>query len=144
MMYSEAADIVEKRSALSEMFARLKPAGLSCDLATANVLEVGSAGGLLAGLLCSSVRRLVASDIVDHQIVGAGQFPHLLKEKFKRNGSDFPIDRIDFQVADATALPYKDNLLDVVVSFNTFEHIPDPIGALRETFRVVKKADLYF
>lgn len=144
MTYSEEGDFNEKRNALAEMHARLERAGISFNLATANVLEIGGAGGVLAGLLSSNVRRVVVSDIVDHQLLYAGEFPRLLKEKFQRNGSDFAFERLEFHVADATDLPYKDNLFDVVVSYNAFEHIPDPVRALQEAFRVVRKGGLIY
>ncbi|MEQ1518585.1 MAG: class I SAM-dependent methyltransferase [Usitatibacteraceae bacterium] len=137
-MYSEEQDFAEKRHALVEMHARLERAGISRDFAKANVLEIGGAGGVLAGLLCADVKRIIVSDIVDHQALYDGQFPQLLKEKFFRNDADFSLQAIEFQVADATDLPYRDELFDLVVSFNAFEHIPDPLSALREAFRVAK------
>ena len=40
-------------------------------------------------------------------------------------------------VADAHNLPFKDGVFDAVVSFNTFEHLADPIVAARELHRVL-------
>ena len=43
-----------------------------------------------------------------------------------------------FVLGSATALPFKDNEFDVVISFYTYEHVPNPEQALREARRVVK------
>lgn len=41
-------------------------------------------------------------------------------------------------VADAHCLPFKDEVFDAVVSFNTFEHLQDPFTAAKEILRVLK------
>jgi ubiquinone/menaquinone biosynthesis C-methylase UbiE/uncharacterized protein YbaR (Trm112 family) len=41
-------------------------------------------------------------------------------------------------VADAHKLPFRDDMFDAVVSFNTFEHLPNPVKAARELLRVLK------
>ncbi|HUT73932.1 MAG TPA: glycosyltransferase [Armatimonadota bacterium] len=45
---------------------------------------------------------------------------------------------VTFTVADATKLPYPDDFFDVVVSFETIEHIPDDQAFLAEMSRVLK------
>lgn len=58
-----------------------------------------------------------------------------------RQGRDFSqvrrIDRVIFLVADAGALPFKDHSINLVVSENAFEHVPDPGATLREVGRVL-------
>jgi len=41
--------------------------------------------------------------------------------------------------ADAEALPFQDSVLDIVVCTETLEHLPNPVGALKEMNRVLKK-----
>ena len=44
----------------------------------------------------------------------------------------------EFQVADVGALPFEDDAFDLVVSFETIEHVPDPPSALAELARVLR------
>jgi len=144
MTYSEQNDFEEKNAVLSAMHERLNYYKIVHDFSSANTLEIGGAGGVFGGLISSHVRRVIVSDIIDSQLMYNGEFPRLLKEKFIRNGFDFSFDKIEFHVADAINLPYKDNLFDLVVSVNAFEHIPEPILALQETVRVVKKGGVIY
>lgn len=41
-------------------------------------------------------------------------------------------------IADAASLPVARNSYDVVVSFQTLEHLPDPDSSLQEWFRILK------
>jgi SAM-dependent methyltransferase len=41
-------------------------------------------------------------------------------------------------VADAHSLPFANDVFDAVVTFNTFEHLSDPVQAAREVCRVLK------
>lgn len=60
----------------------------------------------------------------------------------------FELERAVFRntdiVADAGALPFRDGVFDVVCSFNTFEHLPDPAGAAREIERVLRPGGRLF
>jgi SAM-dependent methyltransferase len=47
---------------------------------------------------------------------------------------------IDARVADATAIPLDNDTLDVVVSFETIEHITEPDQFLRECARILRPA----
>jgi ubiquinone/menaquinone biosynthesis C-methylase UbiE len=144
MSYSEQADFEEKINVLAQMRARFERYGMMHDISSANTLEIGGAGGILAGLLSREVKRVVVSDVVDSQTMYKGEFPSLLKAKFQRNSSDFEFKNIEFHVADAMDLPYKDNNFDLVVSQNAFEHIPDPSIALKEAVRVTNKGGLIY
>ena len=44
---------------------------------------------------------------------------------------------LNFEVADVAALPFPEASFDVVVSFETIEHVPDAVAALREFRRVL-------
>jgi SAM-dependent methyltransferase len=144
MSYSEKTDFDEKINVLAQMRARLESYGMLHDISSANSLEIGGAGGILAGLLSNQVKHIIVSDIVDSQTIYKGEFPKLLKEKFQRNSTDFDFKNIEFHVADAMNLPYKDSSFDLVVSQNAFEHIPDPLAALKEAVRVTKKGGVIY
>lgn len=144
MSYSEQADFDEKINALVQMRARFEKYEMMQNISTANTLEIGGAGGILAGLLSREVNHIIVSDVVDSQTLYKGEFPSLLKAKFQRNSTDFEFKKIEFHVADAMDLPYKDNYFDLVVSQNAFEHIPDPSVALKEAMRVTKKGGLIY
>ena len=144
MEYSEKLDFEEKSRVLEEMLVRLKRYGMVRDFGEAMALEIGGSGGVFGGLLCSMLKRILVSDIADTQVQYKGEFAKLLKEKFERNGFDFPMEKIEFHVADAMELPYRDQYFDFVVSLNAFEHIPNPLIALREALRVTKKGGLVY
>jgi SAM-dependent methyltransferase len=140
-MYSEAADFEEKQAAYADM--------ASCaerftgrdwrDIANgALALELGGSGGLLGGIVSASAGRVICTDIIDTQVQYGGEFSRLLKEKFQRNGRDLDLGRLEFQVADAQYLPYRDAHFDLVFSQNALEHIPDPLAAIGEALRVLK------
>lgn len=44
-----------------------------------------------------------------------------------------------FQVAQATALPFRDDAFDTVTCFEVLEHVPDPAQVLRELARVSRR-----
>lgn len=46
--------------------------------------------------------------------------------------------RVTFMLADAGALPFKDQSMDIVISVNGLEHVLQPQGALQEGARVLK------
>jgi len=51
---------------------------------------------------------------------------------------EYSIHRNTDIVSDAHCLPFKDEVFDAVVSFNTFEHLHNPFSAAKEIFRVLK------
>lgn len=44
----------------------------------------------------------------------------------------------DFRVGDIASLPWPDETFDVVLGFNSYQYADDPVGALRETSRVLR------
>ncbi|GAA5952721.1 hypothetical protein JCM8115_002331 [Rhodotorula mucilaginosa] len=48
-------------------------------------------------------------------------------------------DNVRFEHADALALPYEDEAFDVVFCHQVLQHVPDPVGVLREMRRVSKR-----
>ena len=51
---------------------------------------------------------------------------------------DRQVPNVRFEVADITDLPYPDNTFDRTFCCAVLEHLPDPIKALKETYRVLK------
>ena len=47
-------------------------------------------------------------------------------------------ENVSFQVARAEALPFEDATFDVVLSYDVFEHVDDPVLAFRELRRVLR------
>ncbi len=89
------------------------------------VLEIATGPGLLAKHVASAANSMIATDCSDGMINEArkGKYPQNLK----------------FEVADATALPYKDDSFDVVLIANALHVMPNPEKALSEIDRVLRK-----
>lgn len=52
------------------------------------------------------------------------------------------VSNVTFQVADAMALPFPDGTFDVVHAHQVLQHVPDPVGMLREMIRVCQPGGL--
>ena len=50
--------------------------------------------------------------------------------------------RTQFETADAMRLPFDDNAFDVVHAHQVLQHVPDPVGVLREMARVTRPGGL--
>jgi ubiquinone/menaquinone biosynthesis C-methylase UbiE len=144
-MYSEQDDFKEKGVAYQRMMAEL--GHLDGSMAIGNIklaLEVGGSGGLLAGIVSQNGPRVLCTDIVDVQSQYNGEFSRLLKEKFARNGYELDLGKIEFHTMNAHSLLYGDNKFDIVFSLNALEHIPDPILAIKEMWRVLKPGAMLY
>jgi ubiquinone/menaquinone biosynthesis C-methylase UbiE len=143
-VYDEAQDILQHLEDVTTMDERLTGAGVRLNWVEATVLDLGGAGGLHAGILASRARRLHAADMQDQNVRWQGEFVKLLTEKFLRHGVTLPVARLEFNVADAQRLMYRDGWFDLVVSFDAFEHIADPAQALAEVARVLKYGGVFY
>jgi ubiquinone/menaquinone biosynthesis C-methylase UbiE len=142
--YDEAEDVRQHLEDVAAMDARLEGAGVKVNWAEATVLDLGAAGGIHAGVVAARAKRLHAADTQDQNVRWNGEFVKLLSEKFSRHGLKLPISRIEFDVADAQFLMYRDGWFDTVVSFNAFEHIQNPALALAEVGRVLKRGGVFY
>lgn len=142
MIYAEQSDFAEKRKYIDDFFEMLRP--LHRDPQDWRALELGGEGGMLAGMMAVHVAHLIGTDIVDSQSAYQGRMLALLKRKFRRNGEQLPLDKVEFLKADAQNLPFRDDWFDFCFSQNAFEHIPDPESALREAVRVTRSGGLIY
>lgn len=87
------------------------------------ILEIGAGDGVLGSILSNYGHQVILTDQDDWR---------------SRLGRE-----IEFQAADITqGLPFDDVAYDLVVSYNSFEHFPDPRKAFEEALRVTKSAGL--
>ncbi len=52
------------------------------------------------------------------------------------------LENVEFRIGDAMALPYGDGMFDVVHAHQVLQHVPDPVGLLREMRRVCRPGGL--
>jgi len=94
------------------------------------VLEIGCGVGLTPIYLAKKYGcRIMAIDLSREMIEKA-------KERAEKKGV---ADKIEFKVADAQKLPFKDNIFDAVILESVMAFIPDKKKAMKEFMRVVKK-----
>ncbi len=111
-------------------------ADLARRVAAANpgrVLEIAAGTGIVTRLLRDALpgsTRLIASDLNPPML-------EIAKQKFSAD------DRIEFQPADATALPFADGAFDAVVSQFGVMFFPDKDRAYREAYRVLAPGGRY-
>jgi SAM-dependent methyltransferase len=101
-------------------------------------LDVGGGHGMHVWRLLDLCRKVVVADIVNYSALYEGRFLQLLAEKHERNNRAFDLRKVVFVESDAQNQMFRDGLFDLVVSFNAFEHVPDPGAAFREVLRVAK------
>ncbi len=140
--YTEEQDFAEKDGVLSDISHWLEQV-LGTSLVN-SALEIGGSGGLLAGLFAERHGSTICTDIVDWDLKYGGEGIKLLREKFARNGRELAGDRLKYIPADAQNLMFRDHWFDVVYSLNAFEHIPDPVKALREAIRVTRPGGMIY
>ncbi len=92
------------------------------------VLEIATGPGLLAKHIAPAAKSVLATDYSDGMIIEAkkGEYP----------------ENLQFEVADAMALPYADDSFDVVLIANALHIVPDPEKALSEIDRVLRPGGL--
>jgi len=88
------------------------------------VLELATGPGLLAKHVADVTKSMIATDYSQGMI----------KEALKGEYSD----KLRFEVADATDIPYEDASFDVVLIANALHVMPEPEKALKEIDRVLR------
>jgi ubiquinone/menaquinone biosynthesis C-methylase UbiE len=91
-----------------------------------DVLDVACGEGYGAEMLAQHARRVVGVDIDEDTIQNA-------IAKYRDNP------RLEFRTANCASLPFKRGSFDVVVSFETIEHIAEQDAFVKEAARVLRK-----
>lgn len=94
------------------------------------VLDVASGSGYGSELLMAAGAA---------EVTGLDYEPEAVRYGLRHHSSGAP----QFVTADAGEMPLADALFDVVISFETIEHLPDPFKFLREVKRVLKPGGLF-
>lgn len=89
------------------------------------ILDVGSASGRMA----NEVSKIYPKA----EIVGIDAY----KRAIEYGKKTYP--HIKFRVADAHKMPFRSNSFDLVICYEVIEHLVDPLSALMEMKRVLKK-----
>ena len=89
------------------------------------ILDVGCAGGTMTAKIANFFPQslVYGVDVYDQAIAYA-------KRKYPQ---------MSFTVCDAHRLPFAANSFDLIVCYETIEHVVDPLVVLREILRVLKK-----
>lgn len=93
------------------------------------VLDVACGVGYGTQLLAKTAKEVDGADISEEAI-------NYAKEHYQAKN-------VTFTVSDATALPYKTGEFDVVVSFETIEHITNQVAFVKEVRRVLKPGGVF-
>lgn len=89
------------------------------------ILDVGCAGGFMTSK--------VAEIFPNAQVFGIDPYPAAIAYAKKR----FP--QMCFQIADAHQLPFDEDSFDLIICYETIEHVVNPLKILQEMRRVIKK-----
>ncbi|MBN2412243.1 methyltransferase domain-containing protein [candidate division KSB1 bacterium] len=93
------------------------------------ILDIGAGTGRLTDylkLLVGSTGLVIAEDISDEMLKIARNTVHKNKN-------------CDWVCADACLLPFKESFVNKVICYSVFPHLPQPVQALREFYRVLEK-----
>jgi ubiquinone/menaquinone biosynthesis C-methylase UbiE len=99
------------------------------------VLEIGCGRGIGTELILQRLgaARVVATDLDES----------MLQRAQKRLGH-YGADRLELQLADATALKFEDRSFDAVFNFAAIHHIPDWQSAITEICRVLRPGGRFY
>ena len=114
-----------------ELFVKQRPSEMI-------VLDSGAGHGMHAGFMSQYFAQVYSTDIISYSTCREGQLFSYIAQEFEKRSFDLDLDRLHLLYSDATDLVSKDNLFDLVVSINCFEHIPSPDRALDEMIRCTK------
>src|SRR5690349_2496687 len=93
----------------------------------ARVLDVGCGPG--------TITVDIAQRVAPGRVIGMDASPAVI-EQARADATD--VDNLEFVTGDVYALDTPDDTFDVVHAHQVLQHLPDPVGALREMRRVCK------
>src|SRR3954467_912781 len=93
-----------------------------------DVLDIASGEGYGAAILTGPARSVVGVEIDAASVAHAR--------------AAYALPKLRFEEGDAHSIPLADDAVDVVVSFETLEHLDDPAGFLVEVRRVLRPGGL--
>ena len=97
-----------------------------------SMLELACGTGQFTFSFCKKCKSYIATDLSENMV----------DETKKRSEKILTMEErenISFSVEDAISLPYEDNSFDIVLIANAFHIMPEPLKALQEIKRVLKK-----
>jgi SAM-dependent methyltransferase len=97
------------------------------------LLDVGCGPGTITVDLAKRLvpGEVIGIDAVEGPLAGA-----------RAAAAEAQVTNVSFRVADAMALPFPDDSFDVVHAHQVLQHVPDPVGMLREMRRVCRPGGL--
>lgn len=95
-------------------------------------LDVATGGGHTALALAPYVKKVIAIDMTPNMLLTAQAFVREVQGRLN----------VEFQLADAEALPFKDNSFDLVTCRIAAHHFPDCQQFIKESARVLKQGGL--
>ncbi len=100
---------------------------LPLNIKNAEVLEIGTAAGIVANSLAPYVRFYTGTDVTPTAL----KFAENLSQRLGYSNTKY-------RVADGHYLPFTSNSFDLIMCTETYEHLVRPIEGLREMWRVLK------
>ena len=105
----------------------------------ARLLDLGANGAMLdLGTGPGHIPFLVCEAIPESTVLGVDLSPSMLELAEQKLRETELSERLEFRLADAKNLPFKDHQFDAVWSNTILHHIPDPNPFLREAWRVLR------
>lgn len=93
------------------------------------VLDIASGEGYGTAIMAEKAKNIIGMDLAANAIAYA-------KHKYAK------IRNVQFEVGDLAHLPFDTDTFDVIVCFETVEHVDDPLAAINELQRVLKSNGL--
>ncbi len=98
------------------------------------ILDAGCGTGIFSIIFANNgAKKVTGIDISE----GSLETAQHLKKKFN-------LDNIEFRKEDMLMLPFSDEQFDIVWAWGTVHHTTDPLGAIKELMRVLKKGGSLF
>lgn len=93
------------------------------------VLDIAAGSGYGTKIMSKSAQQVIGIDYFD--------------EAVKYSKKHYSARNVTYKTGDAHNLPLQDDTIDVVVSFETIEHLTDPAQFIKEVKRVLKKDGIF-